>query len=473
MQLSKLINGIDASKYNFKDVEIKSLEFDSRKVKPQSLFIAIKGKRFDGHKFIEEAEKNGAGAIITQKHVQTDLPQIVVPDTRQILGELTRKFYGDFKDLIKIGITGTNGKTTTSFLIHSILQEAGKKPGLIGTIYYIGEQSVKAVRTTPESLDIFKMLDQFRKNGARAVVMEVSSHALSLKRVDEIQFQIAVFTNLSQDHLDFHKTIEEYKKAKMRLFLLLDEDGCAVFNKDDSASETIESMHLNKMITYGVENKGDIYGQISKDSLEGLEVEVFESKDKYKIHSKLIGSFNIYNILAAFAVGRAVGLESDTIVRGIENLAYVKGRMERVVDNIFVDYSHTPSAIENALMSLKNYAKGRLIIVFGCGGDRDKDKRPKMGAIASQLADFVVITSDNPRSESPSRIIKDIEPGIKGDNYKIIEDRQEAIEYSIANKKPEDIVLIAGKGHEEYQIIGDKVIDFDDAKVARQCIENL
>ncbi|MCK4251046.1 UDP-N-acetylmuramoyl-L-alanyl-D-glutamate--2,6-diaminopimelate ligase [candidate division WOR-3 bacterium] len=472
MQLSELVTAIDGESYKMKEIEIKSIEFDSRKVKPGALFIAVKGEEFNGNNFIDNAIKNGAVAVVTQKEKPARLPQIIVQDTRAAMGKLARRFYGDFADVTKIGITGTNGKTTTSFLLHSILENANKKPGLIGTIYYIGKTKVKAERTTPESLDIFKLIDQFRKDGAKAVVMEVSSHALSLKRVDDMRFHIAVFTNLSQDHLDFHRTFENYKAAKMRIFSLLEKDGFAIFNLDDPVSKAIELMDLENRVGYGVENRGDIFAEIIKDSIDGLNVDVIYKEQRYRINSNLIGKFNIYNILAAFATGVAMDINTDIIIRGIEKLKSIRGRMERVVDNIFVDFAHTPSAIEKVLMSLKQYTCGKLIIVFGCGGDRDKEKRPKMGAIASRLADFTIITSDNPRKESPKSIIGDIEKGMNNSYYKVIEDRREAIRYAMSAKKKNDILIVTGKGHEEHQIIGDKRIEFDDAGIIRECFEN-
>ena len=454
-----------------KETEVKSIEFDSRKVKPGAVFIAIKGEKFDGNDFLDNAIKKGAVAVVTEKKMSTELPQIVLKNTRTVMSKLARRFYGDFEDISNIGITGTNGKTTTSFLIHSILENAGKNPGLIGTIYYIGKIKSKAERTTPESLDIFKLIDQFRKDGAKAVVMEVSSHALSLKRVDDIRFQVAVFTNLSQDHLDFHRTIEDYKAAKMRIFSLLKKDGFAVFNLDDPVSESIKLMHLRNTVTYGVKNRGDMWAEIISDGIDGLGIEIFYKNQGYRINSNLVGDFNIYNILAAFATGVAMDINTDAIITGIENVHSIRGRMERVVDNIFVDFAHTPFAIEKMLRALKPYTYGKLIILFGCGGDRDRKKRPKMGAIASNLADFTIITSDNPRSESPMSIIKDIETGMKHNNYKVIEDRREAIRYAISMKEENDTLVVAGKGHEEYQIIGNRTIKFDDTEVIKECLK--
>jgi UDP-N-acetylmuramoyl-L-alanyl-D-glutamate--2,6-diaminopimelate ligase len=473
MQLSKLIDQIDATEYHMKETEVTSLEFDSRMVHPGSVFIAIKGETCDGHDFINEVEKKGAVAVVTQKRVDTQLPQIIVRDTRAVMGVLAQRFYGEFSDVSKIGITGTNGKTTTAFLIHSILTAAGKNPGLIGTVYYLGKTRMKAHRTTPESLDIYKLFAQFKHDGAQAIVMEVSSHALSLGRVEGIKFSSAIFTNLGQDHLDFHGSIDEYRESKLHLFSLLEDDGIAIFNADDPTSKAIRALSLKTTISYGVKNGCDVRGSIVEESIHGLNTIVSFENKKYSIVSKLIGNFNLYNICAAFAAGIAMDIDTGTIVTGLESLTSVRGRMERVVDNIFVDYAHTPEAMENVLNSLRQYTDDKIIIVFGCGGNRDRDKRPKMGTIASRLADFAILTSDNPRSELSRDIITDIERGMQNQNYKIIEDRKEAICYAILSKKPQDIVLIAGKGHEEYQIIGATKNAFDDAKVVGECFENL
>ncbi len=473
MQLSELIASIENTGYNIKETEITSIEFDSRKTKPGTLFIAVKGAHYDGHDFLDNAMKNGAVAMVTERKIPTQVPQIVVKNSRKAMGKLAKKFYGDFDDICKIGITGTNGKTTTAFLIHSILETADKNPGLIGTIYYVGKTTTKAERTTPESLDIFKLFNQFRNEGAHAIVMEVSSHALSLERVNEITFQAVVFTNLSQDHLDFHGTMEDYRASKMRIFPLLENDGFAIFNVDDPIRESIDLLHLRNTVTFGLKNRGDVWAEIIKENIDGMQVRVFYRDQNYRVDSKLIGYFNIYNILAAFATAVALDIDINTVIAGIENLQSIRGRVERVVDNVFVDFAHTPSALENVLKSLKQYTRGKLIIVFGCGGDRDKGKRPIMGALASRLADLTVITSDNPRSESPKSIIEDIKKGMSTPHYEIIEDRREAIRYALSLKKKNDTLLVAGKGHEEHQSIGSRTIDFDDAEVIRECLESL
>lgn len=472
MQLSDLISGIPAQVYNMNDVDIVSIDFDSRKVKAGAMYVAVQGARFDGHDFVRDAVASGAVALVTQKKIATELPQIVVSDTRALLGELAKRFYGKFDELTKVGITGTNGKTTTAFLIRSILARAGRRPGLIGTIYYSGKTADKAIRTTPEFMDVLKLFKRFRDEGMDSVVMEVSSHALRMARVDNIAFDIAVFTNLSQDHLDFHGTMDEYMKAKLHLFSLLKPHGYAVYNNDDALGQAVKKLSMNHSLSYGRAEGSTLQARIIDESLNGLRLEICHEKESYELTSSLIGAFNLYNILAAFASGIALTVDVEDIITGIEGLKAIQGRMERVADNIFVDFAHTPSAIESILRSLRSYAQGRLIIVFGCGGDRDKEKRPKMGAIATRLADLVVITSDNPRNETPAEIIKDIVRGVVSDNYKIIEDRTAAIRYAISEKRAQDILVVAGKGHEEHQIIGERVIHFKDAEVIKQCFTN-
>lgn len=470
MRLSELIAGLNCRIFNFKDIKIEALEFDSRRVKPGTLFIAIKGNKYDGHKFIKQAEELGAVALATQEKVDSALPQIVFDDTRKFMGMIAKKFYGECAELKMIGVTGTNGKTTTTFLINSILKKAGLEPALIGTIYYIGREVVKANRTTPESLELFKLIDNFRKNGAKSIVMEVSSHALALKRVEELRYNIAIFTNLSQDHLDFHKTIEDYKNAKLHLFDLLYKDGTAIFNQDDPVAEDIRKKRILNFLNYGFSKDAIIKGMIKEDTISGLKIEICYGGRKFLVNSKLIGTFNGYNVLASFAAGVAMNIDFGIIKDGIESLTGVRGRMECVYPNIYVDFAHTPNAISNLLKSLRKYTNGRIIIIFGCGGDRDRDKRPQMGETASRYADFVIITSDNPRSEDPQQIIRDIVAGIKNNNFITIPDREEAIAYGIKMKHPEDILVIAGKGHEEYQITGDKIIPFDDAQVVRKIL---
>ncbi len=471
MQLSELIAGLAPlapQTCNMDEREIRSIEFDSRKVQAGALYVAVKGERHDGHDFVADAQTAGAVAIVCQRRVTTSLPQVIVKDTRAAMPLLARRFYGNFPDLKKIGVTGTNGKTTTTFLIHSILSQSGKRPALIGTVYYLGMTKEKAARTTPELLDIYRLFSDFTNNAMDSVVMEVSSHALKLDRVESIEFDVAVFTNISHDHLDFHHSMDDYLRTKLRLFSLLRPQGHAVYNLDDPSRPDIESMHLAHAISYGRSTESDICGRIIEESLDGLRIEVRHGKSRHEIASPLVGDFNLYNILAAFGTAIAMDVDSAHIVRGIEALERVPGRMERVCEGVFVDYAHTPDALESVLNTVRRYSRGRLTVVFGCGGDRDRGKRPKMGAIAARLADLVIITSDNPRNEPPRQIIDGILQGISGTKHRVIEDRAAAIEYAVTSKEAADIVVVAGKGHEEYQSLGDQITQFSDKEEIRK-----
>jgi UDP-N-acetylmuramoyl-L-alanyl-D-glutamate--2,6-diaminopimelate ligase len=468
MRLAELINGIRAQLVNIQDVEVKAMEFDSRKVKPGTLFIALTGTHADGHDFVANAKASGACAVLTQRRVNIDLPQVIVRDSRAAMGVLAKKYFSTEERVNYIGITGTNGKTTTAFLVHSVLAASGRPAGLIGTIFYMGKTAVKAGRTTPESLDIFRLANQFYREGSRDIVMEVSSHALSLQRVDQVIFDLALFTNLSQDHLDFYRTMDNYKQAKLRLFQLLGPDGYAVYNADDAVSADIAQLSVPRSLTFGMSHGADVKGELAGHSIEGVDVKVTYREKNHLIHSPLIGVYNCYNIIAAYASGCAMGLPEDNIIKGLGSLQSIRGRMEKAAENVFVDFAHTPKALENVLRTLRPYTPGRLIAVFGCGGDRDIGKRPQMGKIAGQCADHSIITSDNPRSEDPRAIMNDIEQGMKKGSYQAVADRREAIALALSMKKPGDIVVIAGKGHEEYQILKDTTIDFDDVKVVKE-----
>jgi len=470
MRLSELISATGGQAHNFRDVDVRGLEFDSRKVTEGEAFIALTGEKADGHDFIPDAERRGAIALIAERAAASELPQIIYADTRAAMGRLARNFYGPFDTIRKIGITGTNGKTTTAFLVHSISRAADRNPGLIGTIYYQGRERVKAARTTPESLDLFKLFRRFEAEGCRDLVMEVSSHALALKRVEEIRFQVALFTNLSQDHLDFHKTMDDYKQSKLHLFSLLDPEGWAVCNLDDPVSAEIRARSIKKIMTFGIRNPGQFRAQVLAHGLDGLQAEITGPDRAYRVKSRLVGEYNCYNILAAFSVGVALEIDAEDIIRGIEKLESVRGRLETAGPNIFVDFAHTPQALENVLKTLRLYARGRLIAVFGCGGDRDRGKRPLMGRVVSNLADFAVVTSDNPRSKPPRAITRDIEAGMEPGCYRVVEERRAAIAEALKMKEPADIVIVAGKGHEEEQILHDRIVEFDDVKVIRELL---
>ncbi len=457
------------------DAAVKGITSDSRKVKPGYIFVAIRGKTFDGHEFIREAEENGAIGFVVEREVKTGKPYVIVENAREYMAIISKKFYKPFiKDLKIIGITGTNGKTTTAYFTQQILNNAKIKTANFGTVVYDTlNKKYPALRTTPESADIYEFLKESRENGANAVVMEVSSAGLKEKRVDTLDFYAAVFTNFSREHLEYHPTMEDYFNSKKKLFTKLNPK-YGIFNIDCEASLKILGDYKGTSITFGLE-KGDLRGYILKDSLRELVIRV-EGKME-GIYNIPVGlRFNAYNFLAALSVAHVMGLSPDEIYT--ENLKTPPGRMEHVKNSkgllIFVDYAHTKEAIEKLLVSVKPYVKGRLIIVFGAGGDRDPGKRPLMGRAATRYADISIITSDNPRSEDPEKIIQDILKGITGDNRYIVEpDRKKAIKMAISLMEKEDVLIIAGKGHETYQEIKGKKYPFDDRKIAKEIVEAL
>lgn len=479
-KLGKLIQGLaGAHLKGSPEVEITGLSYDSRQTKKGDLFISIKGLKTDGRLFIEEAKKRGAVAVVTEEEessLREKLPTVIVSDTREVLAFLAHSFYHHPSQRLKIvGITGTAGKTTTSYLTRSILEVAGFKTGLIGTInYYIKEKKLPAPHTTPESLNLVQLLSQMVEAKIDWVVMEVSSHALQLERVRGTKFDLAVFTNFSQDHLDFHKTKEAYLKAKLKLFQMLQEENLAVINVDDPVSKKVKEHTKAKIIGYGLENKSEVRGTELKTTLEGLTLKVNFPGGVMSLDSILPGRHNAYNLLAAFAVGISLGLNIRDIKKGLEMVRGVAGRFERIEAgqnfSVIVDYAHTPEELERLLTACKPLTQGRLITVFGCGGDRDQSKRPLMGAIAERLSDYTIVTSDNPRTEDPEKIIHQILSGIKKQNYKKIVERRQAIREAVKMAEPKDVIVIAGKGHEDYQIIGEKKIHFDDAEVVREIL---
>jgi UDP-N-acetylmuramoyl-L-alanyl-D-glutamate--2,6-diaminopimelate ligase len=468
-----LLSGDDLS-----NTLISSLNYDSRKVQKGSLFFAIKGYFADGHTFLKQVAAKGAAAAVVETIDETiDLAQYRVADTRQALAQIAAEFYApEIEQLIKVGITGTNGKTTISYLVKSILETAGISCGLIGTIRYeVGKQNKQAWNTTPESTDLYYMLYQMHQQGQQSCVMEVSSHALTLHRVAGLKFDTAVFTNLTQDHLDFHHDLESYFSAKKRLFDYLTADGTAVLNSDDGYGNRLSQQLSCQKITYGFNAQAHVHARSYKSTISGIRLIAQTPAGELVINSPLIGKFNIENILAALAVGCVLNIGRDHLVTGIERLDRVSGRLEPIaMDNdriAVVDYAHTPDALEKALMVLKELVTGNLWVVFGCGGNRDKTKRPLMGAIAQRIADKVVVTSDNPRFEEPQDIIKQIVAGMKqtGEFY-ITEDRRQAIRYALEQSGKGDIILIAGKGHEDYQEIKGIKYPFDDRKTIWEMI---
>lgn len=502
MKLNDLIGVIEEKEViGERSLEVTGISYNSKEMGKDFLFIAIKGSRFDGHSFIDEAVARGAGVVVAE-----DMPKgvegvtvVLVPDSRLALARLAAQFYGHPSfDLTLIGITGTNGKTTTAYLVESILKEAGLKTGIIGTVNYrYGDKLIRASVTTPESLDLQRILSEMVKDGVACVVAEVSSHALDLKRVESLRFDVGVFTNFSQDHLDYHGTMERYFSCKARLFnQLLSEGGngkvsYAVINADDPAGKRLAEYTTPNIIYYGVKNRSHVFPESTLVTLEGISAEINTPVGSYKVMSPLIGEFNLYNILAATGVGVSQNISLKDIKKGIENLGRVPGRFERIENgegiNIVVDYAHTSDALERTLATVKSLSKGRIITVFGCGGDRDRLKRPVMGAVSAKYSDLSIITSDNPRTEDPHAIIGEIEEGVKREGirrycltdltanfcqkgYMTLVDRRQAIRYAISIARPQDTVLIAGKGHEDYQILGNKKITFDDREEARNAI---
>ena len=457
--------------------EITSVAYDSRKVCKGALFFCISGYKTDGHNYAQAAVDNGAVALMVTRQLAIDVPQIIVDDARRGMATISREFYGrPDEQLTMIGITGTKGKTTTTYMIKSILESAGKKMGLIGTIInMIGQKELHTDRTTPESPDLFALLRQMADEGCDAAVMEVSSHSLELHRVAGIVFDAAIFTNLSRDHMDFHGTIENYLNAKKKLFIT-SRNGAV--NVDDSAAEEImRGMGIN-WLTFGIKEKADVYAKNIEITPRGVSYDLCCAQGMLPLSLNIPGIFSVYNSLSAAAACLMLGEGLETIKTGLEAMPRVAGRFE-VLDTgnrpftIILDYAHTPDSLENTLLTVKGFVRGRLITVFGCGGDRDAGKRPMMGEISGRLSTFTILTSDNPRSEEPAKIIAEIEEGIKptGGEYICIENRRDAIRYAIQNAHPDDIIVLAGKGHETYQEINGVKHPFDEKIVVKELLE--
>jgi UDP-N-acetylmuramoyl-L-alanyl-D-glutamate--2,6-diaminopimelate ligase len=475
--------------------EIEGLAYDSRQIKPGYLFVALRGHALNGHDYLAEAVHNGAVALVGEEFIgpRGDLARVCVPDSREALSKLAARFYGyPFRGINLIGITGTNGKTTTSYLLESILTAAGQRPGVIGTINYrfLGKTHSAPV-TTPESLDLMRFLREMADARVTDVILEVSSHALDQKRTGDCPFKVAIFTNFSRDHLDYHDTMEEYFRAKSLLFQGLKKgqpDGGtrAIINMDDPKGEQLLTLTEAPVFTYGLAKKWDVRADRVSADRSGLKARLITPVGDMEIRSSLIGEINIYNILAASAAALSLHIDLDAIADGIEKLEMVPGRLELVKSPsdlaLVVDYAHTPDALLKTLTTLRPIVQGRLITVFGCGGDRDKGKRSEMGLIAGENSDLVFITSDNPRSENPLSIIAQIEKGAQDSGllrlnnspqrpftesgYFVEADRRQAIRKAIALADERDLVLIAGKGHEDYQIVGGQRKRFDDRKEA-------
>ncbi len=470
------------------EVTVSRVVYDSRRAVPGSLFVAIPGMKEDGHDFIADAVARGAAAVVVERPVPVDpnVAVLQVPSARRALSALSARLYGHpSRRLRMIAVTGTNGKTTTTHLIRAILMAQGHKVGLIGTVHnFIGEEELPASLTTPLASDLQELLYRMAEAGCTYCVMEASSEGIDLNRVDDVEFDMAVFTNLTQDHLNYHGTLEAYREAKMQLFRQLSRPGSkapqgAVLNRDDASYDHFAGVCAVPVHTYGLGPEVHVRATDLKVLSTGSRFTLICPQGQAEIRLRLAGKFNIYNALAAAAVGLAEGVELSVIKQALESTAGVPGRMEAVSAGqsfgVFVDYAHSPDGLENVLRTAQGFALGRVIAVFGCGGDRDRSKRPQMGRIAAALADYTIITSDNPRSEDPEQIVREIEQGVlqvqkPGRHYEVVVDRTEAIRRAIEIAQPDDVVIIAGKGHETYQIFRDRTIHYDDREVARSLI---
>jgi UDP-N-acetylmuramoyl-L-alanyl-D-glutamate--2,6-diaminopimelate ligase len=474
---------------------VTAVTYDSRQATSGSVFVAIRGLQADGTAFAIDAIVRGALAVVAETAAPADVtvPWIQVSNARLALAALSATLYGDpSTELTLVGVTGTNGKTTTSYLLASIFEAAGVRCGRIGTVgHRIGTREIEAARTTPEAPELQKMLREMVTRGAGACVMEVSSHALALHRADHLHFAAAIFTNLTRDHLDFHRNMEAYFATKRRLFDLLPAGAVGVTNLDDRRGPELATASLSSpRLTYAIDARADVTPDALVLSLEGLAFRARTPKGTLDIKSPLVGRPNAYNVLAAVAAAVALDLPFPAIEQGVRNLAHVPGRFQVVSGadddvRVVVDYAHTDDALKNLLETARPLTTGRVITVFGCGGDRDRTKRPLMGAVAARLSDLVIVTSDNPRSEDPGQIIEEIKRGIvvpadrtppgrpqgpTSTAHLAIVDRKAAIERAIHDARPGDLVLVAGKGHEKYQAVGDRVLPFDDVDVARAAL---
>lgn len=458
------------------DVEVKELKYNSRKVEKGDVFCCIVGTFADGHQYAASAVEAGAAALVVERKLDIDIPQLLVPNTRIAMAEMAAAYYGyPARELTMIGITGTNGKTSTTYMLKAIAERMGKKVGLIGTIRnMIGDVIIDTERTTPESVDLHRILRQMVDEKVDVAIMEVSSHSLDQKRVHGIQYDVAEFTNLSQDHLDYHKTFENYLEAKKLLFKQCKK---AVINKDDPYAAAIMEGVRVPTITYGVREKADITATEIDIATRGVQFDFNYRNITSRFNVPIPGLFSVFNAMGAAGVSVCLGWNLDSIKYGLEHMVSVSGRLEPLPTGkseftVLLDYAHTPDALENVLKTVKGFAAGRVVTLFGCGGDRDHAKRPIMGEIAGRFSDFAIVTSDNPRSENPMDIIAAVEDGVKksGCEYVVIENRREAIEYALKNAQKNDVIILAGKGHENYQEINGGKHHFDEKEIVAEIL---
>lgn len=479
MTLSELLKDVNIKKIDGGgSMKISGIACDFRKVKPGNVFVCITGYETDGHKYAKSAVENGAVAVVAEHDLPTvDVPCVIVDNTRKAMSEMAATFYDyPYKKFKLIGITGTNGKTTTTYLIKSILEHLGKKVGLIGTNQnMIGDMIMETSRTTPDSLELMQLFDMIASHNVDYVVMEVSSHALALDRVTACTFDVGAFTNITQDHLDFHKTMEEYLAAKSILFNICN---TGVVNKDDARSEyLIENARCRNMITYGINQDCDLKASNIILNEDGVKFDINYGGMEEHVDLPIPGEFSVYNALTAIGCCMAENIPLDLAVDGLHSAKGVKGRIEIVRTpgtnyTVIIDYAHTPDGLLNVINAIRGFAKGRIVTLFGCGGDRDASKRPIMGKIAGELSDFCIVTSDNPRTEDPEKIIKQVVEGVKQTDcdYEVITNRFSAIEYALDHAKKNDIILLAGKGHETYQVLGKDTIKFDEREIVQKLL---
>ncbi len=463
------------------DLEITSVEYDSRKVTSGAVFVCIPGTQVDGHSYAGAAVKSGAVALVVSHYladIPSEIPQLLVADPPLALARIAEAFYGyPGRELRLFGVTGTNGKTTTTHLLKEILGNYGSEAGLIGTNHIIiGDKVIPATCTTPESLEISAYLRAMVDAGCEYGIMEVSSHGLKQGRVSALNFAGAAFTNLTQDHLDYHHDFQDYLASKEKLFTGLDKDAFAVINIDDPYGSEFLKVCQVKTVTFGLREEAQYYAHNIKADHGGTSFDLTRRGETFKVHMPLLGNFNVYNALTAIAMLECEGLPLDFIIASLDKVKQVKGRFEKVKANsgptVIIDYAHSPDGLDNIVKTANAMKKGRLILVFGCGGDRDKSKRYDMGKIGGSGADLAIVTSDNPRTEKPEAIVAMVEEGVKasGGAYRVIIDRREAIKEAITMAAEDDLVVIAGKGHEDYQIIGKTKVHFDDFEEAEKAL---